>query len=444
MKFVYSSIIALLLTINLFAQEKVVLTLEKAIELAFQNNISVLQANNNVDAASGGLLAAYGSYLPFINASGSWSRTDNQRVGLQYEGVNIPVTSKSTSNYFQTRISAGLTIFDGFQREAKFSKANADMAGSEYNVIRTKQTIRYQIEAAYLNLLRQEQLVKVTEENLKRDQRQLERITESNRVGALSLADVYRQQSQVAADELNVINAQNAYNQDKADLVALIGLDMTKEYQFSDPSISTAIDQSEFNTVKDKYQNSSELVNRALDSRTDYLSAKENYNAARASVTAAWGQYLPNVSASAGYSLSNEKFGNLSDNRSISWGINLSWDIFDRFLTNQTVQSSIVTAKNSEETIKQYERSISVEIQKAKMNLESAQKQVEVSQKGVKSASEDSRIAEERYNLGAGTLLDLLTANAGLVNAQANNINAVYFFITAKRNLEYVLGERTN
>jgi outer membrane protein len=442
MKFVFSTILTLLLTISLFAQEKVVLTLEKAVELAFQNNISVVQANNNVDAASGGLLAAYGGYLPMVTASGSWSRTDNQRVGLQYEGVNIPVTSKSTSNYFQTRIGASYTIFDGFQREANFSRASANMAGSEYNVTRTKQSIRYQIEAAYLNLLRQEQLVKVTAENLKRDQRQLERITESNRVGALSLADVYRQQSQVAADELSVINAQNTYDQAKADLVALIGLDMTKEYQFSDATISTVIDQAEFYTTKEKYQNSSELANRALNSRTDYLSAKENYNAAKSSVTAAWGQYLPNVSASAGYSLSNEKFGNLSDNRSISWGINLSWDIFDRFLTNQTVQSSIVTAKNSEETIKQYERSISVEIQKAILNLESAQKQVDVSQKGVKSATEDSRIAEERYNLGAGTLLDLLTANAGLVNAQANNINAVYFYITAKRNLEYVLGER--
>lgn len=442
MKFVFLVILTLLLTTSLFAQEKVVLTLEKAVELAFQNNISVIQANNNVDAASGGLLAAYGGYLPFINATGSWSRTDNQRVGLQYEGVNIPVTSKTTSNYFQTRIGASYTIFDGFQREANFSRASANMAGSEYNVTRTKQSIRYQIEAAYLNLLRQEQLVKVSAENLKRDQRQLERITESNRVGALSLADVYRQQSQVAADELGVINAQNSYDQAKADLIALIGLDMTKEYQFSDATISTAIDQAEFNTIKEKYQNSNELTNRALNSRTDYLTAKENYNAAKSSVTAAWGQYLPNVSASAGYSLSNEKFGNLSDNRSISWGINLSWDIFDRFLTNQTVQSSIVTAKNSEETIKQYERSISVEIQKAILNLESAQKQVDVSQKGVKSATEDSRIAEERYNLGAGTLLDLLTANAGLVNAQANNINAVYFYITAKRNLEYVLGER--
>lgn len=132
----------------------------------------------------------------------------------------------------------------------------------------------------------------------------------------------------------------------------------------------------------------------------------------------------------------------MKDNKTISWGIGLNWNIFDGFLTNQSIQTATVNKKNTEVQLKQAEREIIVEIQKVLLDLEAAKKQVEVSQKGVKSASEDSRIAEERYNLGAGTLLDLLTANAGLVNAQANNINAVYFYITAKRNLEYVLGER--
>jgi outer membrane protein len=429
------------------AQQPIVLTLDKAVELALENNLSIIQTQNNVDAAHSRVLAAYGNYLPTLSASGSWDRTQSTNAGgiRRLQGVPIPVpASTSTNNSFQAGVSLGYTIFDGFRREASFNSTTASATSTEQTAVRTRQSIRYQIESAYLNVLRQEQLVKVSEENLKRDQRQLERITESNRVGALSLADVYRQQSQVAADELSVINAQNDYDKGKADMVALIGLDMNVEYQFVDATISTTIDPAELNSTIEKYKIFNELVQRAIAARPDFLAAKESYNASESGITAARSGYFPRVSASAGYGFSNSELSKLSDNKNLSWGLNLSWNIFDAFQTNEALQSAIVTKKNSETTLRQSEREINVEVKKAMLDLEAARKQVEVSQKGLQSATEDRKIAEERYNLGAGTLLDLLTANAGLVNAEANNINSSFSFNIAKRNLEYVIGERTN
>jgi len=96
--------------------------------------------------------------------------------------------------------------------------------------------------------------------------------------------------------------------------------------------------------------------------------------------------------------------------------------------------------KSAHETLDQSHRQIQVDLKKGLLDLEATEKRVEVSQKSVQSAQEDRRIAEERYNLGAGTLLDLLTANAQSTTAISNKVNAVYDYILAKRQMEYYLG----
>ncbi len=434
-------VFALLSATRIASAQPKSLTLEQARQIALERNLNVAQAQNNVEAAQASVMAATGDYLPTLSASGGWTR--NQTEGpLPVGGVLIPNT-KTVFNNFSTSLNLNYTVFNGFAREGNYTRSSANAIATEHRAARTRQSIVFQVEAAYLNVLRNEQLVKVSEENLKRDQRQLERITESNRVGALSRADVYRQQSQVAADELSLITAQNNYNKAKADLLALIGLDVNDDYTIADPSISSEITPSELESSAEQYSNFQELARRALEKRPDYLGASETVRSADGGISAARSGYFPSVSAFAGYGFSNRVLSRLTENKSLNWGLNLRWTLFDGFATNEALQAAYVEKKNAELSLQQTERNINVEVKKALLDLEAARKAYEVSQKGLLSAIEDRKIAEERYNLGAGTLLDLLTANAGLVSAQANKVNAVYDFIIAKRNVEYVVGERT-
>jgi outer membrane protein len=187
-----------------------------------------------------------------------------------------------------------------------------------------------------------------------------------------------------------------------------------------------------------------DLEKRSLIARPDYKSAVETYNAASSGVTSARSSYFPSVSANAGYSLGTaDQLANLSDTKTINWGLTVSWTLFDGFTTNANVQSAVANRRIAEITVAQTERDIYDQLKKALLDFEAGRKQYEVSQDGVKSATEDRKIAEEKYNLGAGTLLDLLTANAGLVQAQVNLVNSVYNYITAKKNVDYIIGERT-
>lgn len=443
--------LAIAATLSVFAAvasaQPKTLSLEQARQTALERNLSVAQAQNNVEAAQAGVLAATGGYLPTLSASAGWTRSQNEVPGGAYYDQNtnqlITTSGRTVGNNFSTGLNLNYTIFNGLSREGNYTRASANSIASEQTAARTRQAIVFDVESAYLNVLRNEQLVRVSEENLKRGQRQLERITESNRVGALSRADVYRQQSQVAADELNLITAQNNFDKAKADLLALVGLDVNEEYAIADPSISLEIAQSELESSAQQYRNANLLAQKAIESRPDYVGAMESVRSAEGAVSSARSGYFPTVSAFAGYNMNGNELSKISNQKNINWGVSIRWNLFDGFGTNQSLQSAQVQRRNAELALEQSERNINVEVKKALLDLDAARKTYEVSQKGLISATEDRKIAEERYNLGAGTLLDLLTANAGLVSAEANNVNAVYNYIIAKRNVEYAIGERT-
>lgn len=430
------------------AAQTTVLTLDDVTKIALQQNIDVLQAQNNVDAVSSQLTAAYGNYLPTLAASGGWNRSQTVRSGGQTQIIEgIPITSpasKTLQNSFSAGASANLPLFDGLAREATLSGSRSRLAAAELGSTRVQQAIVYNVSSAYLNIIRNRELVRVSEENLRRDQRQLERIEESNRVGALSIADVYRQQSQVAGDELDLITAQNNFAKSKADLVAILALDPAVEYEFADPSIRTQMDSVEVKSTLSKYGDLRIAVAQALENRPDYKAALENYDAAESGVRGASSTYWPSVNASASYGMFSNTLDALSvRDYNLNWGISLRWLLFDGFGREQQVQSAKVSRTNAELDLAQAEKDIAVEVKKALLDLDASRKAWEVSQKALVSAGQDRRIAEERYNLGGGTLLDLLVANASYVSAQANLVNSIAGFLISKYNAEFVLGERS-
>lgn len=424
------------------------LNLSQAIALALERNISVAQAQYAAEAAQSGMLAAWGSYLPSVSASASGTRYQSTRPSSTPIIINgIQIAPGSPSFSVNSNYSAGVgldyTIFNGFAREGNFNKASSNASSAEQTSQRTRQSIVYQVQTTYVTVLKNEQLVGVNDENLKRDQQQLERIQESAKVGSLALADVYRQQSQVGADEYALISAQNTFDKSKADLLALLGVDVTNEYLIADSTISPDISQVMIDSTTASYNNFDDLTKRAVAARPDYKSAQDLLNAGESSITQARSGYFPTISASAGYGLSNPQLSRISDNKSLNWGLNFNWTLFDGFSTNYQIQSAIANKRSAEVNLAQTERSIGVDVKKALLDLEAARKQYAVSLVALISATEDRKIAEEKYNLGAGTLLDLLVANANLVNAEANKINAAYGYIVSKLNVEYVVGERT-
>ena len=437
-------VFAMLLTVSSVAQQKTTqISLGQAIAIALERNIGIIQAENTLEVQESGQKAAYGDLLPSLSASGHWSRDqiDKAATTQTFGGATfISPAEFSVTNSFGSSLSLGYTIFNGFANTASLNRARSGVNAAEQSLHRTRQQTAYQTTQFYLNVLRTRELLKVQVENVKRSKKQLERIQEANRVGSLSLADVYRQQVQAGNDELAMIQAQNEFDKGKADLAFYLALNVMEEYDFSDPAVPFNIDTTEFNTMNDRYKNFSGLVEEALKVRPDYRSAVESYNIASSGVAVARAGHFPTISAFASYGYGANELSRLSDNRSSSWGLQISFPIFSGFHVDNLVDQARVNERNALEQLNQAERQVQVDIKKALLDLEAAEKQIEVTKKSVVSAEQDRRIAEEKYNLGAGTLLDLLVASANYVLAVSNKVNAAFNFNLVKTQLEFSTG----
>ncbi len=445
------------------------ITLSRAVEFALERNYLVRQAQNNVERDQAGVLSAYGNFMPTVSASAGWSG------GQQY--FNGVALGDNDVRSFNTSLSANMTIFDGFANTSQLSIANSTVSGTEQTLTRTRQSVVAQTMRFYYEVLRTRRLLEVAQQTMEYSSRQLERVQETARLGSASLVNVYQQQAQVGQDEVSFVIAQNNYDVAKSNLVAYLALDVQSDPEIRDVTIPLEIDSSEFRAQEARLADFSGLVSNAFSQRPDYESSKLTLRAAESGVTAARSGYYPSLTARLSYSMNgrtilenaggqprygfvtdnlgnvtagivgftpstaySSEFSNFTDSKSLNWGLSLSFPLFSGFRTSESVERAKVGERNAELLVQEKERTIQVEVRQAALQLQAAQKTYEAAMKSLKFQEQNLRVNQEKYNVGSGTLLELLLAQNNYNSAMTSKINAVYQYLNAKSQLDLATG----
>ncbi|MBP6671964.1 MAG: TolC family protein [Bacteroidetes bacterium] len=427
------ALISLVCSAASFAQEK--LTLKEAVRIALEKNIDVIRSKNSMQISDASVTSSVGNLLPSLSASASVGRS-----GSSFEPNPGMPSGLSAGGSASAGLNANVVLFDGFRNWTSYSRASSSADAAAFNFAKQKEVTVLTVEQSYLTVLRNEQLLKVSQENLKRSQQQLSRIEESNKVGAVAKADVYRQQVATANDELALINAQSNYDNSKQDLLYLLTLDVTQDFLFQDDEVLQRIEGLVSDSLQQERSDYNNLVQEALNSRPDYQSSLIAKQLSENDLTISRSGHYPTLSLGAGYGLSGADFGTISDTKSWNWRLSLSVPIFNGFQTSTQVQTSELNLELAEVQVQQAKRSVAKDVKTSLLNLEAARKRYDVSLKNMKSAEEDRRIAEERYNLGSNTLLDLLVATSNYTQAQSNKVSSSYDFIYAKLQFRIAVG----
>lgn len=432
----------ILLLITGFAFPQETLTLDEAINIALQRNSSLQAAINNLRTYESGKLASYGNLLPSLNASGSWGWTRNEDAGTSYNigGFFITVPPSVTENRnWSVRADASWTLFDGLANFASVSQSENELEAARLSLQRLKQDVVFQTVSLFYDVINSKQLLTVAQDDLLREQKNYETISERNKLGAVTLADVYAQQVNLGNAELAEIRAKNNLESSKADLLYYLGLDVLQEYNFPDEFTVEELDMIK-SRINKEYDNVSVLVSDAMNNRFDYKSALLQLESANDGITIARSGHFPRLTNSMGFSSFTNKPGNLFDSKSYSVGLTLSIPIFSGFSVDDRVEVATVNAMNREVELTDLERDIKRNIKKTYLDLQAAEKSLIVSEKNVEAAEENLRIEEEKYNLGSSRLLDVLVARTNYTNARVNFINAQFAYIVLSEQLKYYIG----
>jgi len=401
------------------------MTLDEAIEAALRHSPQIAQAEGAIRNAESGTRTAWGSYLPNLSFSTGGSRRSSE---IFNPTTNTMVKSDASVGY-NAGLSSSIDLFTGGRRGAEMNRARADEISAEAGLVQQRFAVILNTKRAFFEVLRADELIRVSELRLQRAQEALEAAERRAQVGTATQSDILRAQLEVANARQALLQAQNQKTVGAFALGRLVGV--------SGPVGARQGEQLAFEPLQ---LNREELVAEVLRQAPAVRAAQAAADAASAGARAARAQYLPTISASGSYNLSNREIDLGTSNKSWNLSLSLSYPIFNRFQREANVSRANVQADIAAAQLADAKRAARADLERVLGALELAQEQIKLTEEAVRVAQEDLRLQQERYRLGVSTILDQVASQANLVQAEVNHINARFDFQTAKAELEALLG----
>ena len=437
-----------LISSSLYAQSTDIriITIDDAIAIALENNYALKQAKNELDLADDLIFSEKADFLPSVSASMNGSRTTGQQFIFDRfsEGFDpfVDISSQSISG----GMNASINIFTGFNNILTLKSSQSNKESREQQYERAKELVIFNTATRYLQVLLDKELLAIAKQNLETSTTQLEQVQAQVELGARPMVDLFNQEAQVANDELVVTQRENTQSLNSLLLIRQLEIDPLGTYDFIVPDLT-------LNDLPWMDLNLKTLVDEALSIRSDILSAEASILSLRYQTQVTKNSLLPTLRASASlssrysdqYSIAgsevsfSDQFFDQQVNRSL--GLSFSVPLFNNWNRMYSIQSSQVQLKNAELNLDNSKMQVIQEVTQAYNDYSSYVKQLDASEKSLVASERAFQTQQERYNLGASTLIELTQAQSAFVSAQSSYTQALYNLIFQEKLLDFYLGK---
>jgi outer membrane protein len=406
-------------------------SLDQAVRMAQNASPTAIQARGLERSDRAALRAAKGALLPQVTLSaGRVIQYGGGTTRVNSSGEQVSVTQKPVNSNGMT---FNLQLFDGGQRLYDLRAARADIEAARAANLGAQYNIALNVKQQYYAVLAALESEDAAKAQLSEAQEQFKSSEAKVRAGVATMSDSLRGVVTVNNAQLALITAQTNLATANAALTRLVGSDTP----VTADTASTASER--FDPLPD----SAALIALA-ENGPAVQQAQANLDAARQLRKASKSTYLPSLNATYSRSGSgvDNRFGFGNDPFTYNGRLSLgaSYNLFNGFQRELNVVRADVAEDNARATLRDAQLAASSSLAGYIGSLRAAAQRVAVQAATVKASEEDVRVQQQRYNIGASTLLDLLTSQTALQQARAALISARYDYRIARAQIEALVG----
>jgi len=409
--------------------QEVAVTLADAIRRAERVQPDVIRATSAVRTAGAQRKTAWGAFLPTLSASSSASDFFSEGA-VRVDPVTGQLAGGNTTNRsISTSLSANIDLFTGFRRGAEIRAARASEDAADASLIDARFQQALTTTNQFLDALAAGQLLRVRQASVRRAEEQLNTSVAKLKAGSATRSDSLRSLVTLGNARLDLVTTEALLAGAEAALARLIGQSGRVH----------AIDDSAFYRVQTVID--TQALRIEAESKSPRVrSAAANAAAARASVRASQSAYWPtlNLGANTGWNGSQRDDYTLFNQRQIS--LSLRWTLFNGFDRELSIVQREADLDLAEANASDATRAVQAEMTTRLAELDAARIRTEITQTSVAAATEDLRVQQQRYRLGASTIVDLLTSQEALNQAEVGVVNARFDYLRAKAQIEALIG----
>jgi outer membrane protein len=395
------------------------ITLHDCLMEAMSNNPSLKEGDLGIKAGEEEITGASGRRLPKVSLDSNYTNRQEPYPFIPAKSNAIP--PHFSDEYASWQAVMTIPIYQGGQIDNAVKLAEIRQAVRTDTLTLTRNEILANTVNSYNKLLQLFKLKEAATSSVDALEAQRKNVSMLYDLGRVARVDLLKVEVQLANEKQRLATINEGISASRETLSFLMGRSVSGKESDVAPAdkltfayISADFDQG----LTDAHKN-----------RPEYLIANGGIEEADVNARNSVGKLLPSVSATGGY-LNQYGFQPRYNESTWYMGINISIPIFDRS-SHADVSRDRILKQKAQTRLTSVDNQIRLDVRNAITSLNESRSRIESASTAVLQAEESYRIENQKYSTGAGTMVDMLLADAANFTAAANYSQALFDYNSA-------------